>query len=453
MHLMHMDVNYRVVKNNMKADLLDEKNENMPIAAFLKMIKERSDRLMNYFLLSFFIIGIALGYFYDTYLIALGVGGACLLAYYSAKILFPESTLYQFIASANLGIFTAQLIYQMHGLFEMHFIAFIGSAILITYQNWKLQLPLAVVIIIHHSIFGYLQFSGVPHVYFSQQEFMDVQTFIIHVFLALTIFFICGLWAYQFKKHSEQHIEMSFEIGRLQIAEQQKEQLLKVNSELDKFVYSVSHDLRAPLRSLMGIVEITADQTEELPVINHLQMMKESIARMDGFILDILDYSRNARSEFKKEEIDFPELLTEVIHHVKYAGSTNDPSEIKIFVEGKNTFISDRSRITIIMNNLISNAIRYQNTALNNQFVKINVVLSKKDATICVSDNGIGIPKELQNKIFDMFYRVNGNSVGSGLGLYIVKEAVEKLKGTIKVNSKPGEGSEFLVNIPNVEII
>jgi len=137
------------------------------IDAFLDQIKGKSDRLMNYFLTGYFAGGLLLAYFYDTWLVALGVGGLSLLAYFSAKFILPETKLYQYVLSAVLGIFMAQYIYQLHGLFEMHFVAFIGSAILITYQNWKLQIPIALVVVIHHAVFGYLQFIGFGKIFFT----------------------------------------------------------------------------------------------------------------------------------------------------------------------------------------------------------------------------------------------------------------------------------------------
>jgi two-component system sensor histidine kinase/response regulator len=163
-------------------------------------VRERSDRLMNYFLTGYFIIGLVLAVFYETWLIAFGIGGLCLLAYYSTKLLLPESDLYQYVLSVVLGIFMAQYIYQMHGLFEMHFFAFIGSALLITYQKWKLQIPVTVVVLVHHAVFGYLQNTGLREIYFTQLDYFALQTFIIHILLAAVIFFICGLWAYQLKK-------------------------------------------------------------------------------------------------------------------------------------------------------------------------------------------------------------------------------------------------------------
>lgn len=142
-------------------------------ARLRKEVKERSDKLMNSFLISYFFVGLLLAIFYDTWLVAFGVGGSCVIAYYSTKIALPDSNLYQYVLSGILGIFMAQYIYQMHGLFEMHFTAFIGSAILITYQNWKLQIPMLAIVVVHHAVFSFLQNSGIDNIYFTQLEFLS----------------------------------------------------------------------------------------------------------------------------------------------------------------------------------------------------------------------------------------------------------------------------------------
>lgn len=199
---------------------------------FLLQIKKKADMLVNYFLISYFFIGIILAFYYDTWLIAVGVGGLSLAAFYITKLTLPGSNLYQYVLSVVLGIFMAQFIYQMHGLFEMHFFAFIGSAILISYQNWKLQIPLALVVVIHHAGFGYLQYLGYSQVYFTQLGYMPLQTFVIHGILATAIFTLCGFWAYYLKKNSLEHIRQSFQIGKLQEAEEQKEALLSLSDNL-----------------------------------------------------------------------------------------------------------------------------------------------------------------------------------------------------------------------------
>jgi PAS domain S-box-containing protein len=202
--------------------------------AFKSEVKMRSDRLMNYFLACHFLVGLALAGFYGTWLIALGVGGISLIAYYSAKILLPESDLYQYVLSAVLGIFMAQFIYQMHGLFEMHFFAFIGSALLITYQQWKLQIPIAIVVVVHHGLLGYLQDIGYSQVYFTQLNYFDLLTFSIHIFLAAIVFFICGLWAYQLRKYNEKQIVQTVKIGELEKEAQLSVERAKIAEALEE---------------------------------------------------------------------------------------------------------------------------------------------------------------------------------------------------------------------------
>lgn len=419
------------------------------LEAFLHLIKTKSDRLINYFLISYFLGGLILIFFYDTGLVAFGVGGLCLIAYYSAKMILPESNVYQYVLSAVLGIFMGQYIYQMHGLFEMHFVAFIGSALLITYQNWKLQIPLVLVVTIHHALFGYLQYINVENIYFTELEYMDLQTFIIHILLAAAIFFICGLWSHHFKKYSERHIEQSFEIGRLQVAEAQKEELQKSNKELDRFVYSVSHDLRAPLCSMLGVIELSEELTTDKLALKHFGMIKSSIGKLDGFIGDILHYSRNSRLEVKSEEINFKEILTDITNNLKYMAPANHLVDIQVKVNNEKLFFSDKSRINVVLNNLISNSIRYQNPNVKSPYVKVEVETTESEVSILVKDNGIGIGKEFHPKIFDMFYRVSELSEGSGLGLYIVKEMIHKLEGEIGFDSELGAGTTFNIRIPN----
>jgi hypothetical protein len=232
-------------------------------------VKKRSDRLMNYFLTGFFLVGLILAFFYDTWLIAFGVGALLLLAYYSVKIALPDSSLYQYVLSAVLGVFMAQFIYQMHGLFEMHFFAFIASALLITYQKWRLQIPVTVVVVIHHASLGYLQDTGLTKVYFSQLDYFTLQTFIIHVLLAAMVFFICGLWAYQLKKYNEINILQTIQMGDLQkeaqlsIERKKSAEILEMqNEKLREISWMQSHVIRAPLAKIKALIPLINDVKE-----------------------------------------------------------------------------------------------------------------------------------------------------------------------------------------------
>lgn len=230
----------------------------------------------------------------------------------------------------------------------------------------------------------------------------------------------------------------------------QNEELRKANSELDKFVYSVSHDLRAPLLSMQGIIEITESETEEEITSEHMKMLKQSIFKLDGFIGEILEYSRNSRGEIKPVKIDFNNLLNEVTSNLKFMNGANHQVQIIMNIKQENDFYTDRGRLNIILNNLISNSIRYCNPKSENSWVDIEIRSDSDYAQITVKDNGIGISKDHFPKIYDMFYRVSESSVGSGLGLYIAKEAVTRLSGEITLESEPGKGTSFFIKIPNL---
>ena len=180
--------------------------------AFRSKMQKRSDKLIELFLALYFLTGLVLAFYYDTWLIAVVCGGACLAAYFVSKRMFPAGRVHHYVASSVLGIFMGQFIYQMHGLFEMHFFAFIGAALMITYQDWRTQIPIALVVVVHHAVFGYMQYLAFTAnefntVFFTQLNYMDLQTFIIHGLLATTVFFICGLWSYEMDRRTQETIE------------------------------------------------------------------------------------------------------------------------------------------------------------------------------------------------------------------------------------------------------
>jgi methyl-accepting chemotaxis protein len=140
---------------------------------------------------------------YSTLSFAIPVVVLLLAAYFGSKIFLTESCIYQYVGSVCLGLYTALLIYQMHGMIEMHFLAFIGSILLINYRKWTLQIPITLVIVVHHAVLSYIQYIGYKEVFFTSDDYMDLETFLVHVGLAAVIFFLSGLWAYRFKKNEE----------------------------------------------------------------------------------------------------------------------------------------------------------------------------------------------------------------------------------------------------------
>jgi PAS domain S-box-containing protein len=227
-------------------------------------------------------------------------------------------------------------------------------------------------------------------------------------------------------------------------------QLQKINKELDQFVYSASHDIRAPLMSILGLINLSESTTENKELLQYFDMMRTSINKLDGFITDIIHFSKNAQTEIQPEEITLKPFIQDIYNQLRFLKKTR---ELHLFIKesADNTiFYSDRTRLGNIFTNLISNAIKYHNYNQPNPYIEVSLVVNEYSATIIIRDNGTGIAAEKQSFIFDMFYRADETSTGSGLGLYIVKEIVEKLNGSINVSSLLGEGTTFEIILPNI---
>jgi signal transduction histidine kinase len=223
--------------------------------------------------------------------------------------------------------------------------------------------------------------------------------------------------------------------------------LKKTNEELDRFVYSASHDLRAPLMSVKGLVSLAEKETTDARLQEYLGMIHGQTEKLDHFIKDIISYSRNGRTELVWESINLSQLINACVDNLKFMPDVAQISLIQEF-DVKEVFILDKSRMQIVLNNIISNAFKYQDLTKDKCWVKIKAEKNQKQITIQIQDNGVGIPLDRQAKIFDMFYRATEESHGSGIGLYIAKEAAEKMGGTIEVESTYGQGTTFTINIP-----
>lgn len=230
----------------------------------------------------------------------------------------------------------------------------------------------------------------------------------------------------------------------------QNEELTKINRELDSFVYSVSHDLRSPLASILGLVNVAkmdGHKTKEV-VDNYLEMIERSVLKLDDTIREILDYSRNARGELIISEIDLGDLINKSFESLTHLRGYHEIKK-QVNIHGHTALYSDTYRLSVIMSNLISNAIKYRDENKINQFVYINATITPAHVVIVVGDNGIGIHADYLRNVFNMFYRATERSQGAGLGLYIVKEMIEKLGGTIIINSELGKETLISLTVPN----
>ena len=226
------------------------------------------------------------------------------------------------------------------------------------------------------------------------------------------------------------------------------EELLKRNTELDNFVYSVSHDLRAPISSILGLINLAKKDKGESTKQAYLDMMEKSAKQQDHFIREILDQSRNSRLEVKREPVLFEPLIEEAFEQLDYSNLNGNRLEKFISVDQNEPFYCDKWRLKVILNNIISNSIRYKNG--KDPVIKVNARVNRHLLNLSIEDNGKGIRKEHMSNLGKMFYRATDEGAGSGLGLYIVKETINKLQGSLAIESEEGQGTTVSFEIPEV---
>lgn len=307
----------------------------------------KADRIVTRVLAIMFFFGILIAPFYDTWLVALGVGGLCIIAYVVTKKLLPESNLYQYVLSVVFAIFAAQYIYQMHGMAEMHFWVFISSTVLIIYQNWRLQIPLIVIVYLHHGAFAYLQYVGYQEIYFTRLDYMDLTTFFFHAVLATGVCFVSGFWGYNIRERTI-HDALNYRALALLQEELQlsslkmdalNKHLMEVNKEIqmkNEELQASSEELQASEEQLMQINEnlnnLVVARTEALMKQNQMLMkhafvnahkVRSPLARILG-IVNLFQYER-----------DLNDTEKELIRHLNLSANELDDilSEVRVSLQ------------------------------------------------------------------------------------------------------------------------
>lgn len=226
-----------------------------------------------------------------------------------------------------------------------------------------------------------------------------------------------------------------------------EKELLDSNKQLDQVIYKTTHDLRAPLMSALGLVDLAmhapADQKDE-----YLALIRKSLHKLSGFIEEMNHFFRAGKMAVQRERINLSDLIREELESQRNLYRA-DKLTIETSVNEEEAFFSDRIRVKTILTNLVTNAIKYADVTKEKSVIRINAKTDKNQLVLVVEDNGIGIEEKYQKKIFDLFFRATTQSHGTGLGLFILKDTVERLKGTIEMKSQPGKGTMFKISIPN----
>jgi PAS domain S-box-containing protein len=229
---------------------------------------------------------------------------------------------------------------------------------------------------------------------------------------------------------------------------QRVEEELKIrNTELDNFVYKVSHDLRAPLSSILGLVNLAKLPGNTDDPMDYIDIIGSKVEHLDHFIGDVLSHSKNLKMDLTVAKVDFNYIIDQTFNDLNYLEGAKGISRM-VKVDGID-FYSDPWRIAEILRNLISNAIKYRKLDQVASEIGIKISVDHLRAEIAFADNGIGIEEKNLARVFEMFYRATEQSDGSGIGLYIVKNAVDKLGGQISLASRLGQGTRFSIILPN----
>ncbi|MFM9056585.1 MAG: ATP-binding protein [Bacteroidota bacterium] len=239
------------------------------------------------------------------------------------------------------------------------------------------------------------------------------------------------------------------EKSRRELADKNME-LQDANMELDRFVYSTSHDLRAPLLAITGLIDLIVEKSPgNAEVIEYSRIIKDTSHRLDGIIREILTYAKNRSILILPEPVDIEKMVHTIFDSARYY--SNYPVELGFEMKHEDVFVSDNFRLQSVLSNIITNAIKYRRDDGTPAKVTFRSTVTAEKGIFEVEDNGQGIPKERLPRIFEMFYRASNSSPGSGLGLYICHEVVKKLGGEIHVQSEPGRGTTFTVTLPNLK--
>ncbi len=232
------------------------------------------------------------------------------------------------------------------------------------------------------------------------------------------------------------------------IVEERTVKLSKVNRELDMFLYRSSHDLRRPVTTLMGLVEVSKLGFDETTARYLFSKINDTAVHMDTMLEKFFMINTINHDSAGTGEVNFEEILDGVRHSTlvhNYAGQIH----FNVVIEPEIRFISDPQLITFILKNLIDNAIIFRSRDSNRQpLVRVEVRAVGNAVAISVHDNGIGISQENLSDIFTLFYRGSEASKGNGLGLYVVRKAIEKLNGDITVTSRLNEFTCFHITLP-----
>jgi hypothetical protein len=230
-------------------------------------------------------------------------------------------------------------------------------------------------------------------------------------------------------------------------------ELVRAKSAIEQFIYSCSHTMRGPLKSISGLVYLlkNAENSKEVDRGYCLHSIEQTVEKLESVLNGLEQFLTTLSMDITSQSIDATEFIEDIISEFQDTISENNIS-IEVGVKQSVRLYTDRARFRAILSHLISNAIVFQDSGKEAKQITISVKIDLTNCTVKVKDNGIGIPADIKSNIFQLFYRGSDKSRGAGVGLYVAKEMLNKMGGTISLRSKPRVGSSFTFTIPNLSV-
>lgn len=248
-------------------------------------------------------------------------------------------------------------------------------------------------------------------------------------------------------KHSDTERERKRIFESLIKSERQLKE--KVN-ELNLFIYKLSHDIRGPVATMKGLLQLAGDKSRTDELGDYLFMMNRSADKLDNVVTTLIRAVETIESPLEISEIDLSNCVEKICTQLS---SVSGFERIRFHFQIKNSrcCYSDKEKLCTVLHNIIENAIKYQDKNIEQPYVSIHAEDNGNSIKLTIEDNGVGIPEKWRAKVFDMFTRASASSTGSGLGLYIAKSAIEKLNGSIYLESEVEKGTRVSIILDNLQ--
>ena len=411
-------------------------------------IYAEGDRYAGYFVLFHFVVGLALARFYDTWFMAVAIGGLSTAMFFTSRAIAPRSLMTRIVAGISLQAFVALHIYQLHGLPEMHFFFFSAFTMLITYQDPRAPWPGTFLIIGQHIVFAVLENSGVELYYFEGP--VGFWKLFFHFGIALQHVGVCSYWAVWLRRKT---LNEAWDQQQLDEARQRAEAATAAKSN---FLATMSHEIRTPMNGVLGMTTLLLATPLNREQREYVEMARSSGEHLLTVINDVLDFSKieAGRMNVTLEPFEPRTMVHEVrdllMSTARQKGvelATDVASDIPVRLVG------DCRKVRQVMLNLVGNALKYTPGG----FVRVEATWAQVDPQsghlrIAVHDSGIGINAETIGRLFTEFTQADTSTTrpfgGTGLGLAISRRLAELMGGAITVESTPGVGSTFTLTLP-----